>query len=308
MSAPLRVGTRGSALSRVQTELALAALREAGIKAEPVVIRTEGDRDRATSLRILGGRGVFVRAIETALLGGEIDLAAHSAKDIPSTLQPGTALAAFLPRSDVRDALVTPTERGWSATDDLPVGARVGTGSRRRAAQLRSRRPDLEIVDIRGNVDTRIRKLLAGEFDAILLAQAGLSRLGPPPDVTVEPLPIDLMLPAPGQGAIALQSRADDEPLIASLSAVNHRSTELAVRAERAALAQLGAGCTLPVAALGHVRLDEVVVAGRMLSLDGSQRVELQRSGPGEDPEAVGRELGEALLDRGGRTLMEQLS
>ncbi len=308
MSAPLRVGTRGSALSRAQTELALAALRNAGLEAEAVIIRTEGDRDRATSLRVLGGRGVFVRAIETALLNGEIDLAAHSAKDIPSALQAGTTLAAFLPRADVRDALVTPTERGWAGVDDLSHGARVGTGSRRRAAQLRSRRPDLQIADIRGNVDTRIRKLLAGEFDAIVLAVAGLARLGQQSGVTIAPLPIDLMLPAPGQGAIALQSRSDDDTLIASLTAANHRPTELAVRAERAALSQLGAGCTLPVAALGHVRLDEVVVAGRMLSLDGTRRIELQRSGPGDDPEAVGRELGQALLDRGGRALMEQSS
>lgn len=306
MNAPLRIGTRGSALSRAQTELALTALREAGLEAEPIIIRTEGDRDRATSLRVLGGRGVFVRAIETALLDGEIDLAAHSAKDIPSALQPGTALPAFLPRADVRDALVMPAERGWSGIDDLPEGSRVGTGSRRRAAQLRSRRPDLNIADIRGNVDTRVRKLLAADYDAIILAVAGLARLGPPAGVTVELLPIDLMLPAPGQGAIALQSRSDDESLIAALAAVSHQPTELAVRAERAALAELGAGCTLPVAALGHVRLDEVVVAGRMLSLNGEQRVELQRSGPSDDPEAVGSELGQALLDRGGRALMEQ--
>ena len=271
-----------------------------------MIIRTEGDRDRTTSLRILGGRGVFVRAIETALLDGEIDLAAHSAKDIPSALQPGTALPAFLPRADVRDALVMPTERGWSGIDDLPEGSRIGTGSRRRAAQLRSRRPDLDITDIRGNVDTRVRKLLDADYDAIILAVAGLVRLGQPANVTVEPLPIDLMLPAPGQGAIALQSRSGDESLIAALAAVSHQPTELAVRAERAALAELGAGCTLPVAALGHVRLDEVVVAGRMLSLGGTQRVELQRSGPSDDPEAVGRELGQALLDRGGRALMEQ--
>ena len=306
MNTPLRVGTRGSALSRAQTELALDALHAAGLETETVIIRTEGDRDRTTSLRILGGRGVFVRAIETALLDGEIDLAAHSAKDIPSALQPGTALPAFLPRADVRDALVMPSERGWSGIDDLPEGSRIGTGSRRRAAQLRSGRPDLDITDIRGNVDTRIRKLLDADYDAIILAVAGLVRLGQPANVTVEPLPIDLMLPAPGQGAIALQSRSGDESLIAALAAVSHQPTELAVRAERAALAELGAGCTLPVAALGHVRLDEVVAAGRILSLDGTQRVELQRSGPSDDPEAVGRELGQALLDRGGRALMEQ--
>lgn len=306
MSAAIRVGTRGSALSRVQTELALDALHAAGLETETVIIRTEGDRDRTTSLRVLGGRGVFVRAIETALLNGEIDLAVHSAKDIPSTLQNNTALAAFLPRADVRDALVTPAERGWSGVDDLPLGAQIGTGSRRRAAQLRTRRPDLEIADIRGNVDTRIRKLLAGEFDAILLAVAGLARLGQPPETTVVPLAIDLMLPAPGQGALALQTRAGDEALLAVLRAVSHQPTELAVRAERATLAQLGAGCTLPVAALGHTRLDEVVVAGRMLSLDGTHRVELQRSGPSDDPEAVGIELGQTLLDRGGRALLEQ--
>ena len=299
----LRLGTRGSALARTQTAEAARALAAQGIETEQLIIESEGDRDRTTSLRTLGGRGIFVRTLERALLDGEIDVAVHSAKDVPSSPLAATALAAFLPRADVRDALVT---TGGAALDALASGAQVGTGSRRRAAQLLARRPDLVPTDIRGNVDTRLRKLADGEVDALLLAAAGLIRLDRT-DAATELLPPDVMLPAPGQGAIALQCRADDAAARALLAACDHPPTRIAVTAERAVLAALGVGCSLPIAALAHVRAGEVVLLARLLSRDGSRRIEVQRAAPTAEAEALGREVGEALLERGGRELLAEL-
>ncbi|MDE2893554.1 MAG: hydroxymethylbilane synthase [Chloroflexota bacterium] len=295
MSRVLRLGGRASKLSLVQADLASQALAAIGLETEFVPIVTQGDRDRTSSLRSIGGQGVFVRAVEAALLNGEIDLAVHSAKDVPPTVSEGTSLAAYLPRGDVRDALVS---RGDLGVLDLPQGATVGTGSRRRAAQLLRLRPDLEVVDIRGNVDTRIGKVEAGEFHAVIVAAAGLQRLE---RVATEVLPIDLMMPSPGQGALVVQCRSEDAELI---SAANDAPTCLAVSAERAMLRALGAGCSLPLAALGGARGGEVLVAGRLLSGDGSERIEVQRSG--EDPESVGAEVAATLLERGGRRLMEE--
>lgn len=295
MARVLRLGGRASKLSRVQAELAAKALTAIGIETEFVPITTQGDRDRTSSLRVIGGQGVFVRAVESALLNSEIDLAVHSAKDVPPTIAEGTTLAAFLPRGDVRDALVSRDEIGLL---DLPTGATVGTGSRRRAAQLLRLRSDLQIVDIRGNVDTRIGKMAAGEFHAVIVAAAGLQRLE---RMATEVLPIDLMMPSPGQGALVVQCRAEDAERV---SAANDSPTSLAVSAERAMLRALGAGCSLPLAALGGVRGGEVLLAGRLMSGDGSERIEIQRSG--EDPESVGGEVAETLLERGGRRLMQE--
>lgn len=295
MSRAMRLGGRGSALSIVQAGLASEALATVGIETEFVPVTTEGDRDRTSSLREIGGQGVFVRAVESALLGGEIDLAVHSAKDVPPVIAEGTVLAAYLPRGDVRDALVSRDNVGLL---DLPAGATVGTGSRRRAAQTLRLRPDLEIADIRGNVDTRIGKMEQGQYDAVIVAAVALQRLGR--DAS-ELLPIDLIMPSPGQGALVLQCRDTDAELVGQ---INHPPTSLAVGAERAMLRALGAGCSLPLAALGGVRGGEVVLAGRLLSSDGSRRIELQRAG--EDPEAVGKEVAETLLERGGAELMRE--
>lgn len=293
MSREMRLGGRGSALSIVQAGLASEALAAIGIETEFVPVTTQGDRDRTSSLREIGGQGVFVRAVESALLSGEIDLAVHSAKDVPPLIAEGTMLAAYLPRGDVRDALVSSNHEGIL---DLPAGAKVGTGSRRRAAQALRLRPDLEIADIRGNVDTRIGKMEQGQYDAVIVAAVALQRLDR--DAS-ELLPIDLMMPSPGQGALVIQCRDADAELVGR---VNHSPTSLAVGAERAMLRALGAGCSLPLAALGGVRGGEVVLAGRLLSNDGSQRIELQRAG--EDPEAVGAEVAETLMERGGAELM----
>ncbi len=293
----MKLGGRGSVLSRVQAQLAAEALSSIGIDTEFIPITTQGDRDRVSSLRTIGGQGVFVRAVETALLSGEIDLAVHSAKDVPPQIAEGTALAAFLPRGDVRDALVS---RSGSGLLDLPAGAKVGTGSRRRGAQALHLRPDLEIADIRGNVDSRIEKMERGEYEAVILAAVALQRLQ---YAATELIPIDLMMPSPGQGALVIQCRSEDVDPIAE---INHLPTFQSVSAERAMLRALGAGCSLPLAALGGVRFGEVILAGRLMSEDGSERIELQRAS--EDPEEAGNEVAETLLERGGRRLMEEMA
>ena len=285
----LRLGTRGSALSLAQAAEAEAALAAIGLEAERVVIRTQGDRDQRSPLSEIGGRGVFARALEEALVAGEIDVAVHSAKDVPTTLLEGTELAAVPRRGDVRDALVS---RDGSGLASLPPGARVGTGSRRRAAQLLAARPDLEIVPIRGNVDTRLRKLADGEFDAIVLAAAGLSRLGRLSEAS-ELLPINVMLPAPGQGALLLQTRREEAE---SLRACSDPASELSVRAERAMLHEMGAGCTLPIGALAHARANTITLAARLLDERGEQQIDVQRSG--EDAEFLGNKVGKMLKER----------
>ncbi len=298
----LRVGTRGSRLARAQTQEAVQALEAAGLRVEVVVCRTLGDQQPEARLESIAGPGVFARAIEEALLDGRIDVAVHSAKDVGIAPLEGTELAAYLPRADVRDVLVSC--RGASL-DGLPAGGRVGTSSRRRAAQLRSVRQDIETPNIRGNVDTRIEKVQRGDYDATVLAAAGLARLGRL-DVVAEYLPIDRMLPAPGQGAVVLQARRDEHETIAWLESFNHRSTALAVRAERAVLASLGAGCALPVAALGHLRADELAVVGAVYDEREARSITVQCSGPADAPEAVGYAVAEALRKQGAQALIGQ--
>lgn len=300
--AALRLGTRGSALARAQTQEAIDALAAAGVEAEAVVITPGGDRDRASSLRVIGGQGVFVREIEKALAEGAIDVGVHSAKDVPTRVAAGTRLAACLRRADVRDALVAREGRGLA---DLREGARIGTSSRRRMAQLRALRPDCRADDIRGNVDTRLAKLDAGDYDAVVLAACGLARLGLAGRVS-EYLTIERMLPAPGQGAIGLQAREDDAATLDALARIDDAGTSVAVRAERAVLEALGAGCTLPVAALAHRSGDSVTVLARVLSESGEEGIVLQRRGAAADPESVGHELGEELLRRGAAELLRE--
>ena len=305
----LRLGTRGSVLSLAQTKLVSDALTQQDVESEAVIIQSRGDREPDASLTQIGGQGVFVRALEEALLDGRIDAAVHSAKDAPPALLADTEFAACLPRADVRDALVA---RPGTTLETLPDGARVGTGSRRRAAQMLTLRPDLRIADIRGNVDTRLRKLAAGDYDAIILAAAGLQRLrdasAPPPDwshFAFQPLPPDAMLPAPGQGVIAIQTLSGSETrgLVAQ---IDDRATHLALRAERALLRGLGAGCTLPVAALAHARAGQITLAARLIAPDGSRRIDVQDSADQEDADGLGARLAERALNRGGRKLMEQ--
>jgi hydroxymethylbilane synthase len=244
----LRIGTRSSALALAQTSTVAAALAaKTGASPEIITISTEGDRS-AESLASLGGTGVFASALRDALLAGEVDVVVHSLKDLPTAPQPGLAIAAIPKRADARDALCA---RDSLTLDTLLPGARVGTGSPRRAAQLRTRRPDLEVVDIRGNVDTRLGKVASGEVDAVVLAAAGLDRLGRL-DAATDLLGIDGWPTAPGQGALAVEVRVGDENLA---KALDHHTTRVVVEAERATLARLEAGCSAPVGA--HAIIDD---------------------------------------------------
>lgn len=296
----IRIGTRGSALARWQAERVKSLLAELGHEAVLEIITTTGDRIQDRSLDSVGGKGLFLKEIEEALLAGHVDLAVHSLKDVPVEQPAGLRLVAMLERADPRDALLS---RDGLGLDALPEGARLGTTSLRRRAQALSRRPDLAIRDLRGNVDTRIRKLREGKFDAIILAMAGLVRLGRDGEVT-EPIAPEVLLPAPGQGAIALESREGDERIAAAVSALNHEATATAVAAERALLGALGGGCNVPLAAYaqprdgGGLRLRALVAAR-----DGSQRVEGELTG--DAPEDLGRRLADDLLGRGAGPLLD---
>ena len=275
----LRLGTRGSALARRQTELVSQALVAAhrGIVIETVEVRTEGDRRQDVPLEEMGGQGVFVKEIEQRLLTGEIDIAVHSLKDMPSELPAGLTLGALLPRGDVRDALVG---RGSLDLAGLPTGARIGSDSRRRAVQLTALRSDIEVVSIRGNVDTRLRKVDSGEYDAVALAVAGLERLGLG-DRATQVFSEREVLPAAGQGAIAIECRAADAETLGLLAAMDDAATRSATDAERAFLRAMGAGCRLPIAAYattdeGTLRLEAMIAddAGKMYRGAASGSVE----------------------------------
>ena len=295
----LRVGTRASALALWQTERVRGLLREAGRETERVEVRTTGDLVQEVPLSSIGSRALFTRQIDDAMLEGRIDLAVHSLKDLPTLLPSGIALAAVSEREDPRDALVG---RGGVRWADLPAGATLATSSLRRRAQLLYLRPDLRVADIRGNVDTRLAKLDAHEeWAAILLATAGLVRLGLGHRIG-ERLPPEVMLPAPGQGALAVTAREDDADALATArEALHHRPTALVVSAERAFLRRLEGGCQVPVAALGEL-LDQgatptLRLRGRVVSLLGEQAAEGTASQPVSD-EAGADALGVALAER----------
>ncbi|MDR7434343.1 MAG: hydroxymethylbilane synthase [Armatimonadota bacterium] len=251
----VRVGTRGSALARAQTRWVIEQLSRARPDAsfEEVIITTSGDRGRVDAWP-----GAFTRELEEALLAGKIDIAVHSLKDLPTEQPPGLVIGAIPPRGDPRDALIS---REGHTLATLPEGARIGTTSERRAVQLLAFRPDLTILGIRGNVDTRLRKLSQGDCEAIVLASAGLHRLGRAQEIT-EVLPLEIMLPAPGQGALAVEVRADDKPILDLVSALDHLPTRKAVQAEREFLRVLGGGCRIPVGAYATVEEDGISLSG----------------------------------------------
>jgi hydroxymethylbilane synthase len=297
----LRVGTRGSALARVQTGLVVAALDG---PAETVAIVTEGDRSSA-ALAQIGGTGVFVSALRAALLAGDIDVAVHSYKDLPTGPADGVIVAAVPTREDPRDALVA---RDGLTLGELPAGSRIGTGSPRRAAQLRALGFDLQIVDLRGNVDTRVTKVRSGELDAVVLALAGLRRLGRADEVTEILDPIQL-LPAPAQGALAVECRADDEQTLAVLATLDDPDSRAAVTAERAVLAALEAGCSAPIGALADIGVGdddelELFLRGSVTATDGSAAVRLSLTGPTTDAAGLGRRLAADLLAGGADQMM----
>lgn len=285
----LRVGTRGSHLSRRQTDSVLQALRQLDptLRFEVVEVRTAGDRV-TRPIPELGGAGWFTRELEAALLAGRVDLVVHSLKDLPTDPTAGLVVAAVPEREDPRDALVGP----WPALDALPAGARVGTSSPRRAAQLRALRRDLDVVPLRGNVDTRLRKVEGGEVEAAVVALAGLLR-GGWADRVAQALDPEQMLPAPGQGALAVQIREGDRGLRDLLAALDHPPSRAAVEAERAFLRALGGGCTLPAGALATCAGGAVRLRVRLLSEDGSRQVDATEEG--DRAEDVGRRAAEAV-------------
>ncbi|MCY4456118.1 MAG: hydroxymethylbilane synthase [Chloroflexi bacterium] len=288
----LRLATRGSQLSRAQSDIAADALREADptLDIDYVVVRTEGDVDRTSPLHEIGGRGVFVRAVEQALLEGRADIAMHSLKDVPTAPVEGLTLAAILTRGDPRDVLVA---SGGRRLAELPAGARVGTGSVRRKLLLHVLRPDLDIVDIRGNVDTRMGKVASGEYDAVVIAAAGLDRLGRRGEATQVFEALEF-LPSPGQGAIAVQCREDDTETVERLLAIDDAGTRAAVEAERGFLAGLGTGCSLPVGA--YAQIDGDLVALRAML--GDDAAEHARFGDAAARAADGADLGRGLAQQ----------
>lgn len=289
---PLRLATRGSSLARAQTDRVAELL---GVECEPVVVTTTGDRRRDEPIWAMGGRGVFVKEVQEAVLDGRADAAVHSAKDLPSTTPPSLVIAAFPERHDPRDALV------GSTLDDLPTGARVATGSVRRRAQLAGRRPDLTFTELRGNMTTRIER--AEREGAGVVSYAALVRLGLA-DRVAEVLDPRVMLPQVGQGALAVECREDDEHTREVLAAADDPALRRAVTAERGFLAELGGGCNLPVGALATVDGDEVMLDALVASLDGRVVLRHRVRGAGE-PGALGRRAARDLLDRrGGRMLL----
>lgn len=302
----ITIGTRGSALARWQTDYVSQLLCDAWPKLEVhiEVITTQGDRVLDTPLPLLGGKGVFTAELETALHSGKIDFAVHSLKDLPTENPIGLTVGAIPQRAPANDVLVS--KRGYTLAT-LPQNATVGTSSCRRAAQLLHKRPDLQIVDIRGNIDTRIRKALDADavYDAIVLASAGLERLGQN-QVISEVLSLDDILPAPGQGALAVQCR--DENLSRSLlAAINHTETEMAVVAERAFLGGLGGGCALPIAAYATIEGETLHLQGRVNAVDGTQQVDVGLDGTASIETAVqmGREVAQMALGQGVAALLE---
>lgn len=294
----LTIGSRGSQLALWQARWIQARLQSLGVESRLQIIHTTGDKITDVALSKVGTKGLFTKEIEEALLDGSIDLAVHSLKDMPTDLPAGLILAAIPEREDPRDAIVG----GQLAS--FGRGARVGTSSLRRAAQLRVMRPDLEISDIRGNLDTRLRKLDEGKYDAIVLASAGLRRLGWENRIT-ELLDPKVMCPAVGQGALAVETRDDSGEAREICRRLEHTETRIAVTAERAVLAALGGGCQVPIGAYATLHESTVQIRAIVVSPDGAQVIRKESSGPAADAATLGRALGDELLAEGGAKILE---
>lgn len=297
---PFRIGTRGSPLALAQAHETRSRLMAAHGLAEDmfeiVVLSTKGDRITDRSLALIGGKGLFTEEIEAQLASGELDFAVHSSKDMPTKLPEGLHLSAFLPREDIRDAFIGRTAKRLL---DLPQGATVGSASLRRQALIRRLRPDLNVIVFRGQVDTRLGKLAAGEADATLLAYAGLKRLGKT-DVPTELLDPVSFPPAPAQGAICIESRIGDDRISGLLSAIDDRTTHAAVACERAFLATLDGSCRTPIAGYATVEGDHIRFRGMILTPDGSRFHEIETSGPASDAASLGADAGEAIRAKAG--------
>lgn len=300
------IGSRGSKLALAQAEWARAtlALAHPGRDFQIEIIKTTGDI-KTEPLSVIGGKGVFTKELEDALLSGRIDLAVHSLKDLPTVIPEGLLLAAISEREDPRDAIILASEANLSCQSltDLPPGAVVGTSSPRRLAQAKNSRPDIEIRELRGNVDTRLRKLDEGQYDAIILAAAGLRRLGLANRISAA-IAAEQMIPAVGQGAIGIETSADNNEAIQLANLLNHEVTHFACSAERALLRALGGGCQLPIAAHAVVDDHDLRMIGLVASRDGRQLVREEVIGPRADSERLGAMLANRLLERGAMELL----
>jgi len=299
----MRIGTRGSALALAQSGHVRERLTNGAPDEVPLeVIETSGDRNPMASLRRFGGKGIFTKEIEEALLLGRVDLAVHSLKDLPTEMTPGLVIGAMLPREDARDAVIA---RGGTPIEKLPTGATVGTSSLRRKAQLLARRPDLNVVDLRGNVPTRLARLEEGRFDAIVVAAAGLKRLGLI-DRATELLDDAFMLPAPGQGVVAIQIRDGDAATASAVGRLHDPGAAAEAAAERSLLSALGGGCLVPIGARARIENGTVTLAGFVGDPSGRPSLRHTAKGPAADPEAVGRELAAKLLHEGARAILDR--
>jgi hydroxymethylbilane synthase len=295
----IKIGTRGSPLALIQAESVAASLRALGAEVEIVPVRTEGDRRLEVQLAAIGGKGLFVREIEDMLLAGTLDCAVHSLKDLPAEIPAGLTLAAFPKREDARDVLVTRESR---RLEDLRPGARLGTGSPRRRALALAARADLVVEPLRGNVETRLRKLESEGLDGVLLAAAGLTRLGIAP-AHVQPLDPDLFVPAIGQGVLAVESRANNTRLTSLLGRIDHAPTRACSLAERACLARLGASCSSPVAAYALQAGGDIKMTALVASEDGRKVLRATGAEGTEGAERLGRRLAVSLLDQGASSI-----
>lgn len=301
----IRIGTRGSALAITQASWIKNQIekRFSDCRVDLVKITTKGDKILDVPLANVGGKGLFVKEIEEALLRKEVDLAVHSMKDVPTDIADGLHIGITTVREDPRDVLVA---QNGCRLADLPQGARIGTSSLRRKSQLLAYRSDFEIVSIRGNLDTRLKKLSTESLQAVIVAAAGLNRMAMESAVT-EYLPIDLMVPAIGQGALGIELRCEDEDLLAAVSFLNHDDTALAVRAERAYLRRLEGGCQVPIGAFGEVTGDQIFLRGIVADPEGTRLFRKDMSGSLKDPEGLGISLAEDILQMGAKQVLEQV-
>jgi len=301
---PLRIGSRGSVLARWQAESVRKQLFQiTGVEAEIVLIKTSGDKMQNAPLAQIGGKGIFIKELEEALLEETIDLAVHSVKDIPTETPGRLFFPAVCRRDDVRDCLVS--NRGATLAD-LKAGARVGTSSLRRQAQLRHHRPDLDLRDLRGNVDTRLRKVDSGEYEAVVVAKAGLDRLGWSQKIS-ETLSTDISLPAVGQGAIAIESRVKDQEAAEILGKLDDEETRTVIIAERSLLAALQGGCQVPLGAWARIERGELIMDAVVCSIDGSQYIRQKAVAPPGQAAELGQKMAQLLVDNGARSILEEV-
>jgi len=313
---PLRIGTRGSELARFQANAVAALLHEtSGASTEIVIIKTSGDRLAEATLSEIGGKRLFVKEIEDALLDNHIDLAVHSSKDMPVVLSEGLHIAAVLPREDARDAVVLSAAKGAAVTDGSIAGLarvlgrapRIGTSSVRRSAQLRRLWPAARFLPVRGNLDTRLRKLDEGQYDALVLAAAGLLRLGRGDRIS-SALPFDACVPAPGQGIIAIETRVGDDAATAAAARISDPRAATALAAERAVIVRLGGGCQMPIGAYAEVHGDQMQMTAVVVSLDGARAAHTSAEGPASDPGDLGRQVAERLRLAGAEDILADVT